>query len=286
MREAVSLLFARLAIGGGTHGGKNADSRHASARGSQAHEQGKAAKKSKSRSQSKAARRRRMQEEEWCAHDTALPPHHAFRHVIPTRGIIWEHTIPKRWRGVLADLVPLLRPLRHLRIAAPCLHRRGPGTVSPSKLVGAMGIAMLLQSTAWCSRGLFASVRTPVPPVLMSATSTPSSDLLQLNSMALPLLEAASNQVMLPGDAVTITLPDAPKEWTRAIDHSIQSCDGAAVRRKTGLSGGWRCWLRLARSLRRPGARSGAETSSWSAASSMSPRPLFRAQAWSASSSA
>ena len=67
--------------------------------------------------------------------------------------------------------------------------------------------------------------------------------------MALPLLEAASNQVMLPGDAVTITLPDAPKEWTRAIDHSFQSCDGAAVRRKTGLSGGWRCWLRLARSL-------------------------------------
>ena len=66
----------------------------------------------------------------------------------------------------------------------------------------------------------------------MSATSTPSSDLLQLNSMALPLLEAASNQVMLPGDAVTITLPDAPKEWTRAIDHSLQSCDGAAFRRK------------------------------------------------------
>ena len=50
--------------------------------------------------------------------------------------------------------------------------------------------------------------------------------------MALPLLEAASNQVMLPGDSVTITLPDAPKEWTRAIDHSLQSCDGAAFRRK------------------------------------------------------
>ena len=44
---------------------------------------------------------------------------------------------------------------------------------------------------------------------------------------------------------------------------------------KTGLSGGWRCWLRLARSLRRPGARSGAETSSWSAASSKTLCPFF-----------
>ena len=117
-----------------------------------------------------------------------------------------------------------------------------------------MGIAMLLQSTAWCSRGLFASVRTPVPPVLMSATSTPSSDLLQLNSMALPLLEAASNQVMLPGDAVTITLPDAPKEWTRAIDHSIQSCDGAAFRRKNWLE--WRLAL-LAEAGQEPEAAGG-----------------------------
>ena len=149
---------------------------------------------------------------------------------------------------------PALRPLSLLRISAPCLHRFGHGTVSPSKLVGAMGIAMLLQSTAWCSRGLFASVRTPVPPVLMSATSTPSSDLLQLNSMALPLLEAASNQVMLPGDAVTITLPDAPKEWTRAIDHSIQSCDGAAFRRKNWLE--WRLAL-LAEAGQEPEAAGG-----------------------------
>ena len=88
----------------------------------------------------------------------------------------------------------------------------------------------------------------------MSATSTPSSDLLQLNSMALPLLEAASNQVMLPGDAVTITLPDAPKEWTRAIDHSIQSCDGAAFRRKNWLE--WRLAL-LAEAGQEPEAAGG-----------------------------
>ena len=84
----------------------------------------------------------------------------------------------------------------------------------------------LLQSAAWCSRGLFSSgARTPVP-LTMSATSTPPSDLLQLQSMALPLLEAASNQVMLPGDAVTIRLHDAPREWAHAIDHSLQHCDG------------------------------------------------------------
>ena len=44
--------------------------------------------------------------------------------------------------------------------------------------------------------------------------------------MALPLLEAASNQVMLPGDAVTIRLHDAPREWAHAIDHSLLHCDG------------------------------------------------------------
>ena len=112
---------------------------------------------------------------------------------------------------------------------------------------------LVLQSAAWCSRGLFSSgARTPVP-LTMSATSTPPSDLLQLQSMALPLLEAASNQVMLPGDAVTIRLHDAPREWAHAIDHSLQHCDGATLCRKRGMDGrlvvGPGC-----QSLRRPGA--------------------------------
>ena len=56
---------------------------------------------------------------------------------------------------------------------------------------------LVLQSAAWCSRGLFSSgARTPVP-LTMSATSTPPSDLLQLQSMAmalpLPLLQGAAS---------------------------------------------------------------------------------------------
>lgn len=94
----------------------------------------------------------------------------------------------------------------------------------------------LLQSAAWCSRGLLSSARTPVP-LTMSATSTPPSDLLQLQSMALPLLEAASSQVMLPGDVVTIRLNDAPREWAHAVDHSLLHCDGATLCRKRGLDG-------------------------------------------------
>ena len=94
-----------------------------------------------------------------------------------------------------------------------------------------MGAALvllpLLQSAAWCSRGLFSSARAPGQhfQLTMSAISTtPPSDLLQ--SMALPLLEAGSQQVMLPGDAVTIRLHDAPREWARAVDHSLDHCDG------------------------------------------------------------
>ena len=59
----------------------------------------------------------------------------------------------------------------------------------------------------------------------MSAISTPSSDLIQFRS-SIPLLEAACNQVMIPGDAVTIRLHDAPREWSRAIEHSLNYCDG------------------------------------------------------------
>ena len=86
----------------------------------------------------------------------------------------------------------------------------------------------------------------------MSATST-SSDLLQFESMALPLLEAASNQVMLPGDAVTIRLHDAPREWAHAIDHSLQHCDGATLCRKRGVDGRL-VSAQAVKSLRRPGA--------------------------------
>lgn len=93
-------------------------------------------------------------------------------------------------------------------------------------MVAALVLLPLIHAAAWRSRDLFSSARTlnPQRKPSMSAISTPPSDLLL--STALPLLEAASNQVMIPGDAVTIRLHDAPREWSRAVEHSLRHCDG------------------------------------------------------------